>query len=72
MFHSVNVFSSVYLPDGVDMIAMCQGAVAQPVRTSLDEAGKIPLSDAYHFGMFYYYGTKAVMPDLIFKVDSAS
>lgn len=72
MFHSVNVFSSVYLPDGVEMIAMCQGAVAQPVRTSLDEAGKIPMSDAYHFGMFYYYGTKAVMPDLIFKVASAS
>lgn len=72
MFHSVNVFSSVYLPDGVDMIAMCQGAVAQPVKTSLDEAGKIPMSDAYHFGMFYYYGTKAVMPDLIFKVNSVA
>ena len=70
MFHSVNVFSSVYLPEGVDMIAMCTGAVAQPVKVSLDEAGKIPLSDAYHFGMFYYYGTKAVMPDLIFKVAS--
>lgn len=68
MFHSVNVFSSVYLPEGVDMIAMCTGAVAQPVKVSLDEPGKIPLSDAYHFGMFYYYGTKAVMPDLIFKV----
>ena len=70
MFHSVNVFSSVYLPEGVDMIAMCTGAVAQPVKVSLDEPGKIPLSDAYHFGMFYYYGTKAVMPDLIFKVAS--
>lgn len=68
MFHSVNVFSSVYLPEGVEMIAMCTGAVAQPVKVSLDEAGKIPMSDAYHFGMFYYYGTKAVMPDLIFKV----
>jgi hypothetical protein len=71
MFHSVNVFSSVYLPEGVDMIAMCTGAVAQPVKVSLDEPGKIPLSDAYHFGMFYYYGTKAVMPDLIFKVAAA-
>ena len=46
MFHSVNVFSSVYLPEGVEMIAMCKGAVAQPVRTSLDEPGKIQLSDA--------------------------
>lgn len=64
-FHGVKVFSSVYLPTGKDMIAMVDGAVAQPVVTSLDEAGKIPMSDAYHFGMFYYYGTKAVMPDLI-------
>ena len=71
MFHSVNVFSSVYLPEGVEMIAMCRGAVAQPVLTSLDEPGKIQMSDAYHFGMFYYYGTKAVMPDLIFKVATA-
>lgn len=71
LFHGVNVFSTVYLPEGVDMIAMCTGAVAQPVKVSLDAPGKIPLSDAYHFGMFYYYGTKAVMPDLIFKVAKA-
>ena len=47
------------------MIAMVDGAVAQPVLTTLDEAGKIPMSNAYHFGLFYSYGTKAVMPDLI-------
>jgi hypothetical protein len=63
MFHGVRVFSSVY--SGKSMIAMVDGAVAQPVLTTLDEAGKIPLSNAYHFGLFFSYGTKAVMPDLI-------
>lgn len=63
MFHGVRVFSSVY--SGKSMIAMVDGAVAQPVLTTLDDAGKIPLSNAYHFGLFFSYGTKAVMPDLI-------
>lgn len=64
-FHGVNIYSSVYLPASTDMIAMVEGSIAQPVMTTLDEAGKIPLSNAYHFGMFYSYGTEAVMPDLI-------
>ena len=63
MFHGVRVFSSVYTDKA--MIAMVDGAVAQPVLTTLDDAGKIPMSNAYHFGMFFSYGTKAVMPDLI-------
>ena len=67
MFHGVRVFSSVY--SGKSMIAMVDGAVAQPVLTTLDEAGKIPLSNAYHFGLFFSYGTKAVMPDLIQVVE---
>ena len=64
-FHGVYVYSSVYLPADVSMIAMAKGSVAQPVKTWLDEAGKFPASNAYHFGMFYSYGTKAVAPDLI-------
>ena len=71
-FHGVNVYSSVYLPSGIDMIAMVEGAVAQPVLTWLDDPGKIQLSNAWHFGMFYSYGTEAVMPDLIFKEATAS
>ena len=67
MFHGVRVFSTVYTDNA--MIAMVDGAVAQPVLTTLDEAGKIPLSNAYHFGIFYSYGTKAVMPDLIQVVE---
>lgn len=64
-FHGVPVYSTVYLPDGVNGIAMIMGAVAQPVLTTLDEAGKFDASNAYHFGMFYSFGCKAVMPDLI-------
>lgn len=69
-YHGVKVYSSTYLPTDVTMLAMIEGAIAQPVLTSLDVAGKIPLSDAYHFGYFFYYGTKAVMPDAIFYVSA--
>lgn len=70
-FHGVRVYSSVYLPDGVTMIGMVDGAIAQPVMNNLADPGKIPLSNAYAFGLFYSYGTKAVMPDLIHYVAAA-
>ena len=71
-YHGVKVYSSTYLPTDVTMIAMIDGAIAQPVLTSMDEPGKIQLSDAYHFGYFFYYGTKAVMPDAIFYVEATT
>lgn len=71
LLHGVKVYSSVYLPSGVSRIGMVDGAVAQPVMNTLDEAGKIPLSNAYHFGMFFSYGTECVMPDLIQYVGDA-
>lgn len=69
--HGVKVYSSVYLPSGVTRLGMAEGSVAQPVRTVMDEAGKFPASNAYHFGMFYSYGCEAVMPDLIQYVADA-
>jgi hypothetical protein len=66
-FHGVRVHSSTYLPATVDMVAMVRGSVAEPVMTTMAEAGKIQLSNAYGFGMFYSYGTKSVMPDLMYK-----
>lgn len=65
-FHGVEVHSSVYLPDGADIIAMADGSIAEPVRTSLSAPAKIQLSDAIGFGLFFYYGVKAVSEDLIF------
>lgn len=64
-FHGVKVDSSVYLPAGKDFIVMVVGAVAQPVLPKPYAAEKIPLSEAYAVELFFYYGTKAVMPDLI-------
>ena len=64
-FNNVSVFSSVFLPSGVNYIVMIDGAVAQPVRTSEYTPRKIELSDATGFGLFAYKGTKAVTPDLI-------
>lgn len=69
--HGVQVESSLYLPEGVDYAVEAIGSVAQPVMTTIDELDKIGLSNAYHFGLFYSYGTKCVMPDLIFYVGSA-
>ena len=64
-FHGVDVYSSVYLPNGVDFIIMVKGSVAQPVTPSIYNPAKIELSDATGFGIFLYFGTKAVTPELI-------
>ena len=66
-FHGVKVYSTVYLPSGVSALGMVEGAVAQPVLPSVANPEKIQLSNAIGFGVFYSYGTKAVMPDLIAK-----
>lgn len=71
-FHGVRVDSSVYLPDGTDFLVMVTGSVAQPVRPRPYSAEKIPLSEAYAVELFFYYGTKAVMPDLIYYKATAS
>ena len=64
-FNNVKIYSSVFLPAGCDYIVMVNGAVAQPVMTSIYNPAKVELSDATAFGLFAYKGTKAVMEDLI-------
>ena len=64
-FNNVNVYSNVFLPNGVNYVVMVKGAVAQPVMTSIYNPEKVQLSDATAFGLFAYKGTKAVTPDLI-------
>lgn len=71
-YHGVKTFSSVHLPENVDYIVMADGAIAQPVMSDAYTAEKIPLSNAYGVEMFYHYGTKAVMPDLIFYKEKSS
>lgn len=68
LFHGVKVDSSVYLPEGVDAVLQVEGSVAQPTLFTIQNAEKIPFSNAYAFGLFVSYGTKAVTPDLIRKV----
>ena len=65
-YHGVRVESSVYLPDGADIIAMADGSIAQPVLTNVSAPEKVQLSNAIAFGLFYSFGTKAVAEDLIF------
>ena len=64
-FNNVNVYSNVFLPEGINYLVMVKGAVAQPVMTSIYDPKAIELSDAIGFGLFAYKGTKAVTPDLI-------
>ena len=64
-FNNTNIYSNVFLPQGVNYVVMVKGAVAQPVHTSIYNPAKVDLSDATAFGLFAYKGTKAVMPDLI-------
>ena len=65
MFNNTKVYSSAFLPEGTDYIVMVNGAVAQPIHTSIYNPKKVDLSDATAFGLFAYKGTKAVMEDLI-------
>lgn len=64
-FNNTNIYSSVFLPNGIKYVVMVKGAVAQPVMTSIYNPAKVDLSDATAFGLFAYKGTKAVMDDLI-------
>lgn len=67
-FHGVWVYSNNHQPEGVEMIAMCKGSIAEPVKPSTYRAEKIQFSDAYNVGLPYYYGCKSVMPDLIYYI----
>ena len=65
VYNNTKVYSSAFLPSGVDYIVMVNGSIAQPIMTSIYEPKAIELSDATAFGLFAYKGTKAVMEDLI-------
>lgn len=65
MFHGVEIFSSIYLPAGVDVLVMAKGAVAEPVKINDFDANKIPFANAYAIELYYSYGVGAVTPELI-------
>ena len=63
MFHGVRVYSNIR--QTVAAIVMIEGAIGQPVMVNEYADEKINLSNAHAIELFYSYGTKAVMPDLI-------
>lgn len=65
-FHGVQVESSTRQTAAV--IAMIDGAVAQPVLFDEYQLEKIPLSNDFSLQFFYTYGVKALTPDLIKKI----
>ena len=65
ILNGVMVYSSIHLPVGTKGVAMVKESVALPVKSTPYGASKIPQSEAFSVELFYYYGKKAVMPDLI-------
>lgn len=72
LYHGVKVRKSTDLPVGYEFLVYVDGAVAQPVRFTISPLEKIQQSNAWSFGMFYSYGTKAVAPDTIVAVAANS
>lgn len=68
LFHGARVYSNTR--QTADLVIMYHGAVAQPVAVTPYDAERIGLSNAYAIELFYSFGTKAVMPDLIGKITS--
>lgn len=62
-FHDVMIFSNTR--QSKDVICMAIGSIAQPVVSQPYAVDRIPLSNALAIELFYHYGTKAVMADLI-------
>lgn len=67
LFHGVKIYSNVR--QAADVLLQYHGSVGQPVKIDNYGAERIPLSNAYAIQLFYSYGTKAIMPDLILKAD---
>ena len=61
--HGVDVYSN--FRQTADIVLMYKGAVGQPIALSDYTAEKIPLSESFAAETYLHYGTKAVMPDLI-------
>lgn len=63
--HGVALYTSNHLPEGVSMLGMVYGSVAQPVRITDYNPTRPPFSDATAVESFLTYGCKSVTPDLI-------
>lgn len=65
-FHGVQIESTTRQTAAI--VAMIDGAVAEPVLFDEYQLEKIPLSNDYSLQLFFTYGVKALTPDLIKKV----
>ncbi len=63
-YHGVRVYSNIR--QSASHIAMADGSIAQPVVLNEYEPQRIPLSADMSLYLPFWYGTKAVAPDLIF------
>ena len=69
-YHGAYIYENIR--QTADILGQRVESVAQPVvMDEYTDPERIPLSNAYATSLFYSYGTKAVTPDLIFKVGGA-
>lgn len=69
-YHGANIRENIR--QTADIIAQRKESIAQPVVIdAYTDPERIPLTNAWSTALFYSYGTKAVTPDLIFKVGGA-
>jgi len=70
-YHGVTVYENIR--QSAKVIGQRKESIAQPVvMDEYSDPERIPLSNAFATSLFYSYGTKAVTPDLIFKVSGES
>ena len=66
-YHGATVYENIR--QTAKVIGQRKESIAQPVvMDEYSDPERIPLSNAWATSLFYSYGTKAVTPDLIFKV----
>lgn len=69
-YHGAYIYENIR--QTADILGQRVESVAQPVvMDEYTDPERIPLTNAYATSLFYSYGTKAVTPDLIFKVGGA-
>lgn len=66
IYHGVNVYSSVRMPAGTDVLLIPDATIAQPlVMTQYNSPEKIPQSNDYSIALFCDYGVKVLAPEIV-------
>lgn len=71
VFHGVPLYVSINLGTGINAVAMAVQSIAQPVQVTPYALKDIPFGDGQYISLFYYFGTEATAPELIYYSEEA-